>query len=1031
MSCYQGSRLIRPVFLFTILLSLLISIAAQAQEKPLLVQGNSSQLIGGPIDGSAKSNCDSTLVMGPWGSGAPFNGQFEASSSSIAVPSWNGWTSRDNTAPPFEYWHVDTYNAENLNGHGPGNLAAWCGSSSFEACGVDDVDGGYGHNLVESLIWETAVGNSAQPAVVTFDAWVNYDVETNYDFVYLGCILNGNVDQVVLVELNGSGENIHLHETFTYEPGDYVGDLENLVRFEILVTSDGSWSDEDCQYPTNGAIQIDDITMSVDNGSVSYFEDFESGDLGQWEAIVNNGVGDFASLRSGLEDIDDCSTNYSVQANFIDDGIVVPGTGGSYCIDWCYGQGGYVVNSTGGLLGDSYQLDNSLLSPVMPWPENCASGGLLEYDVYEHETLSNDSPGVFSKWEIRSTTSADPANIASALWVSNNFVFFSEGYRRASLNVSQFLEPGTTFIQVRLSVVQLVNMGWMTGENATPAPYYDNIRITAYDLGGPAMSTGEQTLANDGFPDKGVLDSLDPGNNSVRFDMALNTAHVNMTEVVPGDSVVIEVRPRRLDAILVEPPTMHYRVKSNALFDPYRTTGLPLEGTVAGNNVVLYGGSFSETRFSYDLPDTGFLFPGDIMHYYFTATDGVSGMDFETSILPADTLGFSDFDDALSYNQSFVFRALPMIYGMDGENFDTASILLWDDLGRDSRRPYWHMALKQALGLVGPDYDVFYTNAPTSGMDNGLGDRASVEQLAGYSVIIYASGDVVWPSISQIHNVSDYPANVNLLDGWLKLGQKNLLLSGDNIASGLKFSLPEFQNFLGGWMGVSCLGSNIRPYIQNQTTPLVQTMQGNPVYFQQESWMAYGGCPDINTFDVVEATNGGVQLAEFLDVGGSGNTFPYAAATLKEVAEFSSKVISLPYDLSYVWDDQSASKASGSLSARAAIIRKALDYFLVWPGPPVAAPDVVAFSTANYPNPFNPQTRIAFNMPQSGHLKIQIFNVRGEKVRTLVDGVKMAGPGSVMWDGTDARGSTVSAGVYFYEARTDSDVNVGKMALVK
>jgi len=70
-------------------------------------------------------------------------------------------------------------------------------------------------------------------------------------------------------------------------------------------------------------------------------------------------------------------------------------------------------------------------------------------------------------------------------------------------------------------------------------------------------------------------------------------------------------------------------------------------------------------------------------------------------------------------------------------------------------------------------------------------------------------------------------------------------------------------------------------------------------------------------------------------------------------------------------------------------------------------------------------------LPEKGQLKIQIFNIRGERICTLVDEVRLAGPGSVQWDGTDALGNTVAAGVYFYEARAGSNAEIGKMVLVK
>jgi flagellar hook assembly protein FlgD len=92
----------------------------------------------------------------------------------------------------------------------------------------------------------------------------------------------------------------------------------------------------------------------------------------------------------------------------------------------------------------------------------------------------------------------------------------------------------------------------------------------------------------------------------------------------------------------------------------------------------------------------------------------------------------------------------------------------------------------------------------------------------------------------------------------------------------------------------------------------------------------------------------------------------------------------------------------------------------------------ITFQTSNYPNPFNPSTTIKFSMPTAGHLKLSIFNVRGQLVKTLIDGIRPAGADqTIMWDGTDERGSSAASGVYFYEARAMGDVRIGKTTLLK
>ncbi|MCI0331218.1 MAG: T9SS type A sorting domain-containing protein, partial [candidate division Zixibacteria bacterium] len=85
----------------------------------------------------------------------------------------------------------------------------------------------------------------------------------------------------------------------------------------------------------------------------------------------------------------------------------------------------------------------------------------------------------------------------------------------------------------------------------------------------------------------------------------------------------------------------------------------------------------------------------------------------------------------------------------------------------------------------------------------------------------------------------------------------------------------------------------------------------------------------------------------------------------------------------------------------------------------------------SYPNPFNASTRINFALPQAGHVRMVIYNILGQPVRTLVEGEMPAGERSVLWDGTDRNGRTVSSGVYFYKVSFNGQVKVGRMNLLK
>jgi len=85
----------------------------------------------------------------------------------------------------------------------------------------------------------------------------------------------------------------------------------------------------------------------------------------------------------------------------------------------------------------------------------------------------------------------------------------------------------------------------------------------------------------------------------------------------------------------------------------------------------------------------------------------------------------------------------------------------------------------------------------------------------------------------------------------------------------------------------------------------------------------------------------------------------------------------------------------------------------------------------NYPNPFNPSTQIEFEIPKAGFVEIQIFNVLGKQLRTLVSERLSAGRKVVTWDGTDNGGHPVASGVYFYRISTDGYAEAKKMLLLK
>jgi hypothetical protein len=100
--------------------------------------------------------------------------------------------------------------------------------------------------------------------------------------------------------------------------------------------------------------------------------------------------------------------------------------------------------------------------------------------------------------------------------------------------------------------------------------------------------------------------------------------------------------------------------------------------------------------------------------------------------------------------------------------------------------------------------------------------------------------------------------------------------------------------------------------------------------------------------------------------------------------------------------------------------------------PTPALPSADAFKLMqNYPNPFNQETQISYQLFSMSDVKINVFNMKGQKTKMLVHEIQSAGWHTVTWDGTDAKGDRVSSGIYFLQMETDGNKAVKQMLLTR
>jgi len=100
------------------------------------------------------------------------------------------------------------------------------------------------------------------------------------------------------------------------------------------------------------------------------------------------------------------------------------------------------------------------------------------------------------------------------------------------------------------------------------------------------------------------------------------------------------------------------------------------------------------------------------------------------------------------------------------------------------------------------------------------------------------------------------------------------------------------------------------------------------------------------------------------------------------------------------------------------------------PLPPSEAPSSVTLCT-NYPNPFNAGTTILYAVPDAVPVRLTVYNLLGQEIKTLVNATVQAGTHAATWNGTNAVGMQVSSGIYFYRFETGGIVVTKRMIFQK
>lgn len=1056
---------------------------ASIPDAPQITDGRGQPVLYGagaaPI---AKACADTVFLYGGPGSLA---GKFQTAT---LQPDPQGWSGVDLTEVQ-PHWHVSTFSAANLGAQPSYWIGAYTEPSPNHAM-WDGVPAGtpgfatapgYGNNWLDQLDRRFSVTNLAANTVLTWNFVFNIFTEPGYDFFVVqwdsaGTMLDLAAFDGYSADSSGNWASVTFDGSVTYQPGDYVGPSANQVHLRLQFDSDGAWSDEDGLWPTDGAVQVDNIQVNGNNGVGLSQATFEAGQDGGWQPIPSDFVGDFSQVVTDLQDLDPCRSNTTPQLTFIDDGTppkndpLQRSTGGSTSPTWTYGMpGSWVVNYTGGLTLGVAALANEVWSPEIGWDlsgtcdDGVDGGAFLRYSVWQHMPLVT---GMFHVWHVRSFP--NPSTGDWSAWEDRAFVYYSDSalWTNRELLIRDLLVNAPQKVQIALGVLDLAEIFAFAGNDATPAPWLDNVGLAKFEAVGPGMTTRTIDIFQDGFAESGASGCAAPdGDYAVRVDMARSIRPNAAPGTAAGDSMYIDVVARKPGAVVdttsiflnfvlqTQNPDHFASARSAALTALGATQIAPdkWRGSVAGQRSKTAAGAVVANRWFFDLPDGAtttspyqsaenpFFFPGDQIRYYIRAGT-VTPTEFAT--LPGDTTGLTS---GVGYSRTWTISGLPTLTWTGPTTCDHPDVLVWNDLEHRGGENELLQAFNQNGMTERVSFDTYTTKGPTSLVDNGLGGihGANAAQLTGYSCLFYESGDLNSGLISDGSRTgnNDKGNDVGVLTAWMgQPADRFAAYFGDSIAFGMTGGGATYVSTV---MNVALVSNDVRASIGNQTAPRVDATAAGVTAGFGTAYIAYGGCLGINQFDDINPGTGAVKTHEFLNSSGVGGVYTpsasvyYAKQDTIAAQAYDRVNVTFPYGLCYVQEVTGGANQGGNRSARANLVRELLVSF---GHGALLDQDVVAADPAarrllavaqNRPNPFNPSTEIAFTAPARGKVAVRIYNLRGELVTTLLNDVVDAGQRSVIWSGVDGRGRSVASGIYLYQVDGFGQSITKKMALVK
>jgi hypothetical protein len=273
--------------------------------------------------------------------------------------------------------------------------------------------------------------------------------------------------------------------------------------------------------------------------------------------------------------------------------------------------------------------------------------------------------------------------------------------------------------------------------------------------------------------------------------------------------------------------------------------------------------------------------------------------------------------------------------------------------------------------------------------------------------------------------------------------ERNLLLTGNDIGFELMDTGKETLSFYETWLASEYLGDAVGE-VTVDSVPGLRERAGGWTFMDHDDaeCILRGGCPVLNYFDRVQPYAGipGAEIvADYVRLDTT--TEPAGVAYTHQTLGY--QTVNLGFGMEFMMDGTAGGGSANytaegyyhtGIADRINLFGNIMGYF--GQTPPGSATGVVEGVknelTHAYPNPFNPVTKIAYSVKETGPVTIEVYNVAGKVVRTLLDTELDAGArGFVVWDGTSDAGNRCASGVYFYRIAAPGFTESHKMIMLK